>query len=36
MCSLKFGSTENKKTKKITTLEMMYDECWIVLSHVWW
>ena len=32
MCSLKFGSTENKKPKKVTTLEMMYDRYWIVLS----
>ena len=31
MCSLKFGGTENKKPKKMRTLEMMYDGCWIVL-----
>ena len=36
MCSLKLGSTENKKPKKMTTLEMIYDGCWIVLSCVWW
>ena len=36
ICSLKFGGTENKKPKKMTTLEMMYDGCWIVLSCVWW
>ena len=36
MCSLKFGTTENKKPKKMTTLEMTYDGCWIVLSCVWW
>ena len=35
MRSLKFGSTENKKTKKRTTLEMTYDGCWIVFC-VWW
>ena len=35
MCSQKFGSTENKKQKKMTNLEMMYDGCWIVLSCVW-
>ena len=34
MCSLKFGSTENKKPKKLTTLEVMYDGCWIVLSSL--
>jgi len=31
----KFGSTENKKSKKMATL-MMYDGCWIVFSCVWW
>ena len=36
MCSLKFGSTENKKPKKMTTLEMMYNGWWIVLSCVCW
>ena len=36
MCSLKFGSTEKKKPKKMTTLELMYDGCRIVWSCVWW
>ena len=36
MCSLKFGTKENKKPKKMTILEMVYDGYWIVLSCVWW
>ena len=36
MWSLKFDTAENKKPKKMKSLEMMYDGCWIVLSCVWW
>ena len=35
MCSLKFGSTENKKPKKMTTLEMYDGQCFGAGHFCW-